>query len=338
MAAGAPLRVGALIAGGLALMVAFVWFFGARTIGHAVVYESYFTESVQGLEVGAAVKYRGVTVGRVTDIGLVSPEYEPGEQLELDRPSYRQVFVRYELDSARLGKTPDTETVVRVGLRARLAAQGITGLSYIELDFVDPARYPAQLPPWRPKAAFIPSMPSTLAQVQDAAQQVLARLNTVDFVALSGALTQLLIELRGELISGDAHQALVGTQGLLHTMRTAVQAADLPALTAELRRTSQATREVVQGEDMKRLLAGSARAADRLARVTAQLPALIAALQTTVQRADAGTADAQQALVPLLRDLRTSAQNLREMTAALRQAPGQILLAAPPPRASEPAR
>jgi ABC-type transporter Mla subunit MlaD len=89
-----------------------------------------------------------------------------------------------------------------------------------------------------------------------------------------------------------------------------------------------------QGNDTKRLLAGGAQSADRLARAAAQLPPLIAALQSTVQRTDSGIADIQTALVPLLRDLQATAQNLREVTEALRQAPAQVLLAAPPPRAS----
>ncbi|MGA3403158.1 MAG: MlaD family protein [Acetobacteraceae bacterium] len=332
---GAATRVGLLILVGIALTLGFVWFLGGWTVGHAARCESYFNESVQGLEVGAEVKYRGVTLGRVTEIGLVSTEYDAGQKLAVTWASYRQVFVRYELDRAGMGQMPDTATMVHLGLRARLAAQGITGLSYIELDFVDPARYPEESPPWRPKAAYIPSVPSTLTQVQDAAQQVLAKLNTVDFAALATSLTQLVQDLREELTSGGAHAALEQTQELLRTLHDAVQAADLPGLSAEWRRTALAVRDTVQGEDMKRLLAGGAQSADRLARAAAQLPPLIAALQATTQRADGGVADLQRALVPLLRDMQAAAQNLREITEALRQAPAQVLLAPPPPRSSE---
>lgn len=333
---GAPFRVGLLLVAGLALALGFGWFFGGQTIGHAAVLESYFSESVQGLEVGAAVKYRGVTLGRVTDIGLVSAEYEIGRTPDLDLAAYREVFVRYDVDRGKLGPVPDTTTAVRLGLRARLASQGITGLSYIELDFTDPARYPPEHLLWTPKADVIPTIPSTLAQVQNAAQQVLARLNTVDFAALSGSLNQLVQDLHAELTSGDTHQALQQTQALVHTLQEAVQAADLPALSAELRRSAQTVRELVQSNDVKRLLDGGAQSVDRLARAMSQLPPLIAALQTTVQRAGNGTADTQQALVPLLRDMQATAQNLREVTEALRGAPAQVLLGQPPPRVVEP--
>ena len=66
------LRVGALILLGVALAVALIWFLGGGQLKHGTLLESYFRESVQGLEVGAPVKYRGVTIGRVTELGLVS--------------------------------------------------------------------------------------------------------------------------------------------------------------------------------------------------------------------------------------------------------------------------
>jgi len=335
---GASLRVGLLILVGIALTVGFVWFFGGQTISHAIVCESYFSESVEGLEVGGAVKYRGVTLGRVSEIGLTVAKYSAGRPSKVDLPSYQEVFVRYDLDRAKTGQRwlPDIATAVHLGLRARLATQGITGLSYIELDFVDPARYPAPPPPpWQSQAEYIPSIPSTLAQVQDAAQQLLTKFNTVDLAALTTSLTQLARDLREELSSGDVHKTVEKTQELLRTLQDAVQAADLPGLSGEWRRTALAVRDTVQGEDAKRLLAGAAQSAERLARAAAQLPPLIAALQATAQHVDSGTADVQRALVPLLRDLQATVQNLRDITEALRQAPAQVMLAAPPPRSLE---
>src|ERR1700688_1749187 len=90
------LRVGLLIVAGLVLLVALIWFLGGGQIRHGTVFESYFSESVQGLEVGAAVKYRGVTIGRVTALGLVSAEYgEDESMIDRERQPYRLVFVRY---------------------------------------------------------------------------------------------------------------------------------------------------------------------------------------------------------------------------------------------------
>ena len=68
-----------------------------------------------------------------------------------------------------------------------------------------------------------------------------------------------------------------------------------------------------------------------------KLPALIASVQATAQRAGNSTSDVEQGLVPLLRDMQATAQNLREMTESLRRYPAQVF-GQPPPRGAEPAR
>ncbi len=180
-------------------------------------------------------------------------------------------------------------------------------------------------------------MPSTLSQVQDAAQQVLAKLNRVDFDTLSRQLTGLLGDLREELTTGDVHGTLLAAKTLLQTASGAVAAADLPGLSADLKRTSGSLRDTVQGEQVRKLLANASLAADRLATAAARLPALITSLQATAQRAGNGTSDVEQGLVPLLRDMQATAQNLRELTDSLRRYPAQVL-SPPPPRTTEPAR
>ncbi len=329
---GAFLRVGLLILAGGALLAGLVWFLGGSRI-KGTLYESYFRESVQGLEVGAPVKYRGVTVGRVSEIGLVTAEYDTGMTVQLNRQIYRMVLIRYLVDRSRFGsRIPDTAEAVELGLRARLASAGLTGVTYIELDFVNPRRYPFDPVPWTPLAQYIPSMPSTLTQVQDAAQQLLTRLDQVDITRLTNALIGVLEDLRATMANGDVHVVLEHAATLLRTTEETLKAADLGALTTDLRQTSTAFRDVAQSRDLQRTLAGTAQVADRLAVSAAQLPALIASLQATSRRADSGAADLQQGLGPLLRDMQATAANLRELTEALRRNPAQVLVGQPPPR------
>ena len=184
-----------------------------------------------------------VTIGRVTALGLVSAEYGTGETIDVERQTYRQVFVRYVVDTAKIGRVPDTKTSVDLGLRARLASQGITGLSYLELDFVNPAQYPALTVPWTPKGQYIPSMPSAFTQVRDAAQEFLAKLNRLDIDALSAHLNGLISDVRAEMSSGDLHNTLVQATAVLRTTNEAIAAADLPGLSADLKRTSAAVRD-----------------------------------------------------------------------------------------------
>lgn len=328
---GAFLRVGLLILVGIAALVGLVLFLAGDRLSGGKQYESYFGESVQGLDVGTPIKYRGVTIGRITEIGLVAAEYSAGGAFDVQARIYRLVFVRYAIDPAKIGHLPDADDAIRSGLRARLASQGITGLSYIELDFVNPILYPPELVPWHPKVTYLPSMPSTYTQVRDAAQELLDRFNKIDIEGLSRSLLGLVEDVRQEMKTGEAHATLAQATALLATLQQTIQAADLPGVTADLKQTSAAARGVIEGKDIHVLLANTSAAA-------ARLPALIAALDATARRTDAGTADVQRDLLPLLRDMSATAANLRETTEALRRYPAGVLLGGPPPREKEPAR
>ena len=335
---GVYLRVGLLIVGGAALLLALIWFLAGGQVRHGTLFESYFRESVQGLEIGAPVKYRGVTLGRVTDIGLVSAEYGQGQPIDIATQTYRLVYVRYMMNTGKLGDVPSTEVAVANGLRARIASQGLTGLSYIELDFVDPNQYPAETVPWTPTGDYIPSMPSTFLQVQDAAQQFLAKMNRVDVDKIAQQLLGLLTDLRTELATGDVHATLAKATATLQTLDDSVRAANIPALTADLQKTSESARGLINGEQMRKLLDNANLAAQRLADAGAKLPTLMASLQATAQRANNSTADLEQSLANLLRDIQAVVQNLRAVTESLRAYPAQILNSQPPPRNESPTR
>jgi paraquat-inducible protein B len=340
---GVFLRVGLLIVGGWVLVAGMVWFFAGSRVSRGIEFETYFGESVEGLEVGAPVKYRGVTVGRVTETGLVTAEYGTHNlPVELDQQTYRLVYVRFMVDPVRIGlpaaQVSDPTTAVRLGLRVRLASQGITGLTYAELDFVDPERYPPLGVPWTPRDPYIPSMPSTLLELKNQATDFLAKLNRLDLDTLSTSLNGLLADLRANIGHGDVHETLARSAELLRTLDDAVRAADLPGLTADLRQTSDALRAVAQDRDLHRVLANAAVVSDHLAAASARLAPLIAALQETAGRIDSGVADVQQGVLPILRDAQAAAANLRDTSEELRRYPPQFLLATPPARAQEPAK
>ena len=334
---GTYFRVGLLLLLGVGLLTGMVIYLNSTTIRYGLTLETYFLDSVQGLDAGAPVKYRGVTIGQVTQIALAAAEYGGAPADAIDEGSaYRAVLVRFEVDTTRIGRMPAIDTLVRQGMRARIAPQGLTGLSYLSLDFADPAKNPSLAVPWTPRRAYIPSMPGTLSVVQDAATSLLVRAQKVDFEGLADAASKLIAEVRGSLREGDVHQTLTQTTATLAAIRGVLAASDIPALTAELRSTLAAAKGLAQGPQTRDLLRNATLAADRLAQATAKLPALLASLDTVARRADSGSADLEAALTPLLRDARVSLTALREMTQALRRDPAQILVQGPPPRDAAP--
>ena len=121
------IRVGLLLLAGIILAIGFVLFLTAGRLSKtAEIAETYFSESVTGLEVGAPVRYRGVRVGQVAEIGLVNAEYRPDSRSQA-AAAFQLVLVRLAIDPARatMQNVQEMQRAVESGLRARLASAGI---------------------------------------------------------------------------------------------------------------------------------------------------------------------------------------------------------------------
>lgn len=325
------LRVGLMLLASLGLAVALVLFLSRNRVSDGLRFETYFSETVQGMDVGSPVRFRGVRLGQVTEMMLASAAYPESAGSVQDRHN-RLVVVRFVVDPKALGRIPETGAAVRAGLRARLAAQGITGLVYIELDFVaDVERARPMEVTWQPALPVIPSAPSTISQVKDAAEEIAAKLRDVDLVRLANSLQGLLDDARSQIGGGELRETLSEAALLLKTLRGGAESADIPGLVNELRETVTALRNLAGGQQSKDLIAATTKSAERLSEAVTRLPALISSLETAVRRVNNGTADAQAELLPALRDARAAAASLRDTTETLRRNPGSVL-SAPPPR------
>jgi len=131
--------VGGFVVGAVALVVAGILIFGSgRLLTERPTFVMYFKGSVQGLNVGSPVVFRGVKVGSVTDILM---------RFDADDMSI-QIPVVVELGEGRVNVVnvealPDEAQhqdviaeLINRGLRAQLQLQSlITGQLLVELDF-----------------------------------------------------------------------------------------------------------------------------------------------------------------------------------------------------------
>lgn len=327
------LRVGALILTGLGLAVGFVLFFTAGRLREtATVYESYLRESVQGLEVGAAVRFRGVRLGQVTEIRLAAVEYPPPSAAQATSdPAFRSVLVRYAMDLTGFRDLPSTQQAVADGLRARLATTGITGVGYLELDFVQGGRAPVEPPPWEPRYPVIPTQPSTVAAVTSAAEQLVQRVSELPIEAILRDVSGLLTDLRAQVSGADLAGTMREVNETVVTLRGAVQTADIGRLGADLRAAVADLRGVLNGPEIRGTLRNANAALDSARQGMDRLPAAIQSVERAARAVNLAVADINGDLTPTLRDLRGAAGNLRDTTEGLRRAPGAALLAPPPP-------
>jgi paraquat-inducible protein B len=154
-------RLGLFVVVGLIVVVATALFFVQRVRSRALIeIVTYTTENVSGLDISSPVRFRGVPVGRVADIRL-GPRglfIEISFELFVDRLNVIGANVKRVREFADLEVFPQ--------LRAQVVGNVVTGEAYLLLDMPENPRPPITLP-FDPSGAYVPSMPSMAAVVQD---------------------------------------------------------------------------------------------------------------------------------------------------------------------------
>jgi len=171
----------------------------------------YFDEGISGLDEGSPVKLRGVRVGHVVGISI-RYDKDTGKSLaavvcELNRGAIKDEQGA-NLDVSDRGAL---QALVDRGLRAQLEIGGLaTGLLFVELDFMDPVKYPDLANKTEVKYVVIPSAPSEISEFRASASTllanattVLARMQEIDFKGLSDDLKKLVVEARLRLEGVD---------------------------------------------------------------------------------------------------------------------------------------
>ena len=239
-------RIGLFVLTGAALFIVALFAMGLKAyFGKSDVFETSVTGKVENLSVGALVKLRGVTIGKVSSIdfiGSVYPEYK--EQYVLIQFTVPKGTV-WGAETTNIQQALDRE--VAQGLRARVQGQGFLGANIVVLEYVDPQAYPVDPIPWTPKHYYIPSAPNqfnrvmaslekTLRRVEDldlaglldraktladAANRLAGNLNQIDFAQLGTNASSLIVEFR---------ETAGGLQRTIADAQHAINGADLPAI------------------------------------------------------------------------------------------------------------
>ena len=188
-------------------------------------YDIYFGESVAGLQVGGAVRYQGVEVGRVQDI-------------RIDPNDIQRVKVRVRVDRG---------TPIRQDATATLELQGITGLVFVQIKagsnealmLPERAEEPIPVIPSQPSltAQIIEGAPNLLAQATALMQQAQEILNADNRRAFSETLrnvrdlTEMIVDYsrrldgllaNGHQLTSEAQQTIVEYRALATSLRTQV--------------------------------------------------------------------------------------------------------------------
>lgn len=202
-----PALIGTFVLAGTAACIAALIFFGSGLVfQRKETFLMYFSESVNGLDIGAPVKFKGVTIGRVKDIRI---QYD--QPLESDAiPVFVEIYTdtlknRLGVTNLNLADSGQLQDQIRLGLRAKLEMQSyVTGLLYVEFDYYEDA--PADFVQQSDYYPEIPTLSSNSQAIMTSVMQMLADINEVDFSGISNELKLSLRQLRGSLESVEFEQ------------------------------------------------------------------------------------------------------------------------------------
>jgi len=280
-----------------------VWFNRDR-----VKYEPYMISTsmaVPGLNPQAAVRYRGLEVGKVDDI-------------DFDPKVAGQILIRLAIDP----DTPITKTTY-----ATLGYQGVTGIAYIQLD--DDATGSQRIGTSKENPTRIPLHPGLFDQLEKRGKEILSQ-------------TQQVTEKLNTLLSDDNQKAMMGAVNDLSTAAHAFGQIPqqlkptidkLPALAAQTQKTLSTVDKLATDADQ---LAASLQGPDgAVARITGAVDRAGTSLEAVTSGVELDTLPSFNGLAD---ETKSSMRAVRRTMNNLSDRPTSLLFGAPstPPGPGEP--
>ena len=226
-----PTALGVFLVIGLALGVAGVLIFSSGNLFHQQQKSIlYFDGSLKGLNSGAPVKFRGVTIGKVDQVLIRHNQARDDYAMPVIIAVDKKLVQSKSDETLQIGSQTQVNGNIRRGLRGRLDAESfVTGVLYVGLDMVPDAPL-AVFHQLKPEYMEIPTIPSQV-------QRLLDHLEQLDLPGISAKLTTLLARLDTSLGQLDLPQISAGVTNLLGAANQLLTTPDLTNSVVSLRRT-----------------------------------------------------------------------------------------------------
>lgn len=302
-----PTVIGVFIVTGVVLLVAGVIVFSSSNLfSRKQKYILYFQGSMKGMNKGAPVQVKGVTVGSVLDVYIAHNQ----------APEDNSNPVIIEVDEAMLlsktderidiGSKENLKQMIARGLRARLdAASFVTGVLMVELEIMEDAPPPV-LHQIKLEYLEIPTVPTTT-------QVLLANLGKIDIKGMAEKLNSILAHLDTKLCDLDVKTINAGVTNLLASANLVVGSPELTNSLASLHRTLDEFGALAKNIDTNTLV--------QVQTTLADLRLVIQGLSTMV----APDAPVQTELTGALEQLGNAARAIDELAEFLKRNPDALI-------------
>jgi phospholipid/cholesterol/gamma-HCH transport system substrate-binding protein/paraquat-inducible protein B len=317
-------KIGVFVIIGFIIVIVGVVVFGAgKFFRKKVTVETYFDQSIQGLDVGAPLKLQGVPIGNVSQIAFVFNYY---------RTEYNYVLVRAEIYPDMVGprlsrggilneeeRKKLVTGMIEKGLRLELDSQGITGVAFLNMVQLDPKRYPELPIDWKPEYLYIPSSPGTITLITQAVENLTQTIQSIDIKGIADKVDLL----------------LVNTNKVVEDAQIAAVSQDIRKLVASLEKNSRKLDAILESEEVQQSLKDASKALENINIASQELPRTIAELNRGLRSLSNFTYNQQQDIELILDDIRRASENLSELMDTARKYPSWVLFGNPPPHLDE---
>jgi len=293
-----PTLIGAFVVGGVALTIAAIAIIGSgRWFARTYPFVLYFPGEVDGLHVGAPVRFKGVEIGNVTKIML---HYD-------QPPEDRHIPVFINLDANKVSSaggwadlSPERiQAAVERGLRAQLQTESLlTGLLFVQLDFQPNTA--AKFVGVAHETPEIPTLPTALEQIQLVVRRLLDKLEHFDLDRLGRSIESTVEAVEKLVNSPELKETIVALHNTMESIEVLSK-----QLSADM------------GPAVKSFLATS----DRAQKTMVELEATLTSTRTLI----APDSPLAYQVVDTLENLSQAARSVRALADALERDPSMLL-------------
>jgi paraquat-inducible protein B len=327
-----PTLIGAFVFGAILIAIGAVIFFGsANLFAKKQIFETYFNQSVNGLGIGSNVKYKGVTVGKVTKVQL---KFQGGDEAPVVRVLYEintdNLLNKYGL-SINISDRKFHDKAVANGFRAKLDFESlISGQLFIALDFFKDVAAPELHQEGNADIFEIPPQPSDIEAILADLTKAIGNIGSVDFASLAK-------ELQGVLKSADA----------------AIVSLHLDQLGPSIDKAANSISNLANGDQVKGALVSVRESFDQLTATLKSLNPAVGDLKPTLDQAKAALTNLQKSTAQLdqilkpdsslryqldssLSEISSAATAIQQLSDFLQRHPNSILFGRKPANANQP--
>ena len=311
--------VGLFVIIGLTTIIVFVLWLGmSQYFKEGRHYVAFFDESVQGLKNDSAVKYRGVSIGRVENIRVA----EDGKLIR----------ILFNLDKPLI----DHDKMI-----AQIKSIGITGIMFVELERMKPGDL--SLSPkitFETKYPVIATRPSDMKQMLTDIYEILNTIKQVDIKGIADRIIETLdnanqtfADAEVKKISENIQKTLERSQQILNTRKWA-------QITDNIYQASENMPIVIEnaGSTINRLDSSLKSHNQKLTTTIDQLNHAATNATEVLQNGNALVSDARTAvsridrqLLETLNSLESATRNMNQLIQQLTDQPSALLFSSPPP-------